>query len=997
MVYEIHTYGGGEFLVTILTAIKLLLGGSAYLTLIKAMAVLGLIIFIGWVVFSFRFHLSWLLWFALAYLGFFVPKVDVSVIDHLRPADTQVVTGVPALLGYAGHVSSALGDGLTRLMEQAFSLPADIEFRSAGYATSLHAVRAGLLEQIPEPYVAGSASRYIRDCVLYDVLDGTKAVNALLTSPDLVAAFASDHPSRFTETHIAGDGTEIQGTPEVVTCAEGYNRLTAGLNAIYTGWWGRFVQALAGARGLQPAAVDSVMTTSYQSLMNVASTPQAILFQSAMIHSFDEAIQLQAKLTGSDAYLIGLTLAQAQYQQRSALFTMGQLAQRLLPVLRSAVEGLLYGLFPLLMLLLFTPLGPMVLKTYGIGFLWLQCWGPLFAILNLLTAVQAERMLAAYTSAGITLASYRTLEALTADGLAIAGALSLAVPLIAWALASGTFAGLSQAVGTVTGSAQSAAGSAAASAGMGNLSAGNVSLSNLSANKFNPAVESTTGAALRDYGTVVDGGYAPARYGYVTPSGGATQLAVSSLGGALTVQTGRQSSQELRHAYQDTYQRAQEAFQAESAQFHAALTQQAERHTAAQSEHSVGRMAETGRSAEAQRTVAAVDRAANQLSEKFGFSADQARTIAEQALFAKAVDLNGGANVALSSGSGGRAGLGFGAGLSGRATGSKNQREEVGVIGREQQAFEHAYSAVTDQEARDAYAVSEQARTSEQGRHGHSTTRGDRSSVSASSGQDSQRSQGLRDLVSQLAALSTQMSRSEGHSVALNQDQTAALVRHISRETGKPESYVAMKIGDAMISNSADRTVIGGRTVAQWAQSWYDEGRAAAGSLPGLDGESFQEGVRGQLNTDRRVVREEARRTEGAVRQEQGHVGEDVSAERSSTIGQAAQVETWVEKESAHTAARVDVDAANAKRAKDAVGQYGGELVDRVRGFQRGGASFTETAAEGLRDLNPFRDDQDTRGVKSRQELFQETAPHPNFYPESRLKALEPAEGQSSR
>src|SRR5574341_489672 len=135
MVYEIHTYGGGEFLVTILTAIKLLLGGSAYLTLIKAMAVLGLIIFIGWVVFSFRFHLSWLLWFALAYLGFFVPKVDVSVIDHLRPADTQVVTGVPALLGYAGHVSSALGDGLTRLMEQAFSLPADIEFRSAGSTT----------------------------------------------------------------------------------------------------------------------------------------------------------------------------------------------------------------------------------------------------------------------------------------------------------------------------------------------------------------------------------------------------------------------------------------------------------------------------------------------------------------------------------------------------------------------------------------------------------------------------------------------------------------------------------------------------------------------------------------------------------------------------------------------------------------------------------------------------------------------------------------------
>ncbi|MFZ5862416.1 MAG: conjugal transfer protein TraG N-terminal domain-containing protein [Nitrospirota bacterium] len=987
MVYEIHTYGGGEFLVTILTAIKLLLGGSAYLTLIKAMAVLGLIIFIGWIVFSFRFQLSWLLWFALAYLGFFVPKVDVSVIDHLRPADTQVVTGVPALLGYAGHLSSALGDGLTRLMEQAFSLPTDIEFRTTGYATSLHAVRAGLLEQIPEPYVAGSASRYIRDCVLYDLLDGTKAVNAVLASPDLLAVFASDHPSRFTETHIAGDGTEIQGTPEVVTCAEGYSRLTAGLNAIYTGWWGRFVQALAGARGLQPTAVDSVITTSYQHLMNVAATPQAILFQSAMIHSFDEAIQLQAKLTGSDAYLIGLTLAQAQYQQRSALFTMGQLAQRLLPVLRSAVEGLLYGLFPLLMLLLFTPLGPMVLKTYGIGFLWLQCWGPLFAILNLLTAVQAERMLAAYTSAGITLASYRTLEALTADGLAIAGALSLTVPVIAWALASGTFAGLSQAVGTVTGSAQSAAGSAAASAGMGNLSAGNVSLSNLSANKFSPAAESTTGVAFRDYGTAVDGGYAPARYGYVTPSGGATQLAVSSLGGALSVQTGRQASQELRQAYQDTYQRAQEAFHSESAQFHAGLTQQAERHTAAQSEHSVGRMAETGRSAEAQRTVAAVDRAANQLSEKFGFSADQARTIAERALLAKTVDLKGGANLSSSLGLGGR-GMGFNAGLSVSATGVKNQHEDVGVTAKEQQAFEHAYSAVTDQEARDAYAVNEQARTSAQGRHGHTATTGSRSGISASSGQESQRSQGLRDLISQLASLSIQMRESEGRSVALNQDQTAALVRHISRETGKSESYVATKIGDAMISNSADRTAIGDRSVAQWAQSWYDESRPTE-QLSGRSG--FQKEIGGRLDTDRSAVRDTAGRTEGAVGHEQDRIKNGVASEGISTRRQAQEIQTQADHQAASTTARVDAGETNAEQARASVGQHGGQLVGRVQGFQRGAASLAETTAEGIKDLNPFRDEDRTRVSASRERLFEETAPHPNFYPESRLKALEQA------
>ncbi len=134
MVYEIHTYGGGDFLVAVLNGVKLVFSAGAYSTLIQAMALLGLIFFLGWIAFTFRFQLSWLLWFALAYLGFFVPKVDVAVIDHLRPGNTHVVTGVPALLGYAGYMSSALGDGLTRLMEQAFSLPAGLQFRQAVYA-----------------------------------------------------------------------------------------------------------------------------------------------------------------------------------------------------------------------------------------------------------------------------------------------------------------------------------------------------------------------------------------------------------------------------------------------------------------------------------------------------------------------------------------------------------------------------------------------------------------------------------------------------------------------------------------------------------------------------------------------------------------------------------------------------------------------------------------------------------------------------------------------
>jgi conjugal transfer mating pair stabilization protein TraG len=987
MVYEIHTYGGGDFLVAVLNGVNLLLGGSAYLTLIKAFALLGLIFFIGWIAFSFRFQISWLLWFTLAYLGFFVPKVDVAVIDHLRPANTQVVTGVPALLGYAGYLSSALGDGLTRLMEQAFSLPPELQFRSSGYATSLHAVRASLLDQIPEPYVAGSASRYIRDCVLYDVLDGTKAVNAILTTPDLLTAFASDHPSRFTETHIAPDGSEIEGIPDVVNCAEGYQRLTAGLNAIYNSWWGRFVQALAGSRGLEPVQVDPILMLSYQSLMNVATTPQQVLFQSAMIHSFDEAIQLQAKLTGSDTYLLALTLAQAQYQQRTGLFTMGQLAQRLLPVLRSAVEGLLYGLFPLLMLLLFTPLGAMVLKTYGIGFLWLQFWGPLFAILNLLSSMQTERMLTAYASEGITLKTYRTLEALSADGLAIAGVLSLAVPLIAWALASGTFAGLAHAAGMVTGSAQSAAASAAATASMGNLSTGNVSLSTMSANKFNPAVETSVGATSRHYGAMLEGGFAPAHYGYVTPATGATQLSLSSLGGGISVQVGKRASRELQEAYNSTLQHAQEVFTAEGAQFRETLTRQSERQASTQAEHAYGQSFDQEKSSQQMRMSAAVERVSKQISNKFGISAENAREIAERSLFAKSA--TGG--LGLSASVGRSLGLGkLGIGLEGRAglRGEKGNIEFAKVQAQRQQAFDEAYNAFTDQEAREAWSLHEQSRSQDQARHVHTTATGERKSTTAGTAKESQSQRGLRELASQLESLSAQMSQAEASSVTLNQDQTAALVQYISGQSGRPESQVAVQIGDAIKFNLMDRSAIGGKTVSQWAQEWYDRNRPAGEGISEKTA-SLKEGIPARIQRGEDTTASEQAEIGSSVQDQQQAIHAGLGRERDYTIAQGQGVRRDVEAKHLGVEATIGSEKAETSEKRVAIDRSGQDLETRVADFQKEEVSLGKPAVEGIKDLNPWRDPSGSRLSEGREKLLEGTPPHPNFYWEQRLRGLE--------
>ncbi|MFQ5779185.1 MAG: conjugal transfer protein TraG N-terminal domain-containing protein, partial [Nitrospiria bacterium] len=718
MVYEIHTYGGGDILVQILTGAKLILGSPAFTTLIGVIALLGLLIFIAYLSFSFRWEISWFLWLVIAYLGLFAPKADVAVIDHLQPGNTQVVTGVPALLGYFGHISSAVGDGLTRLMEQAFSLPGGLAFRATGYAAPLHAIQAGLNEGIPEPYVASSATQYIKNCVFYDLLDGTKLASAILKSPDLLSAFESDHPSRFTETLIAADGSEITGHPDVVKCVAGYQRLRNGMNRIYGTWWNRFVRSVSGARDLPAVDVEPVLTLSYQRLMNIAATPQEIIFQSAMIHAYDEALELQAKATGSTEELLGMTLAQAEYQQRTGLFTMGRMARHLLPALRSVVEALIYGIFPFLLLMLFLPWGYKVLQTYAVGFLWLQLWGPIFAVLNLLTAIRAEKILKPYASEGVTIMTWATLDTMTADQLAMAGAISLMVPILAYFLASGSLSGIIQGAGMVLGSSQSTAGRAASSAGMGNISMGNVGLDNFQANKFNPAVESTTGWRETVYGVMGGNAFQPARYGYVTPEGGATQLALSSLGGGISLQTGKRADLLQQESYNRTWEQAQEAFDQKATQYRDAISRTSGREARTGSEYGYTKSSEKGVSSDKGRRADIATQFADQVRREYGLSADESRDVVVRALAARSLALDGGVGFGTARlfGLGGK----LGAGIVGR----KEDQEQSKVGSRHQDAFNHIFDATTSEQVREAISLFERAQSSTQGRHAETASTG---------------------------------------------------------------------------------------------------------------------------------------------------------------------------------------------------------------------------------------------------------------------------------
>lgn len=990
--WEVHTYGNGAILAAVFNAIRMFIESRQVVSLIHIMGASGILFLAFYFLFTYEFNvLHWLVGFAFVYFGIFIPRSDVAIVDHLKPANTQVIARVPTLLAFVGHAFTFSGDVLTRITEQAFSLPPELHSRSSGYGASLQMVQASFHERIPEPHLSGSAAFYIKNCLFYDVLDGTKSADQILKSPHLLGEIEVVHPSRFTETLIASNGARITGHPNVVTCTEGYRRLRGGLDAVSSSWWDRFTLKVAGSTGLPREEVEPVLAGSYQHLMNIASAPQEMILQTALIHAYDEGVELFAKSTGNTEELLGMVLAQAEYQQTQSLWAAGQAAKALLPHLRAVAEVFVFGIFIIILPLLFLPaVAVRVLQGWLITFLWLQLWGPILAILNLGFSLWTEEAVAHLSREGVTILTLYALDSEVAAKLGLASwAVVLIIPL-SWGLASLTFSMGVNAIGSAIGTSQSASSQASSTTGMGNISMGNVGLSNLNANKYSPAVEETTGWKQTAFGGMTAQGPALASYAYVTSEGGAVQAALSNAGGGVSLRLEDLESRMLQSAYSETKQQAQEMFDSEGVQFRQTLARQSERHAAAQSEHGVGRSVDQEQSAQWQKLASVVDQVAQQISSKTGVSASTAREIAEQALFSKSANVGGGLDASVGMGFG-RSGLGIGLGGKVKVGGEKIDRESTEVQAQKQQAFDEAYNAFSEEQAREAWSLNEQVRSSEQARHSETAVAGERESATSGSSQESGRQHGLREAAAQLESLSQQISWSQGRSVSLSQDQTAALINYISKEGQVPKGMVVQAIAGAAESGRLHTAPVGGRSVAEWVREWQSKNPPLAGPESAeLSEKEFSLGrsVDSRIQNQKDIVPHEQNKIGSQVEDRQAGMRADIQSEKGRLQGMVEEKKEDITEARHGIEAEVDSKNAEMSEKQAAVGRSGEIQKDRVEKFQEKGASLDRVTAEGL--IGPFRDTTEGRVSQGRKEVFPEGigSPHPNFYSESRLEGL---------
>ena len=407
-----------------------------------------------------------------------------------------------------------MGDGLTRLTEQAFALPNDLAYRRHGLIFGARLADKATRLEVTDAVFARNLRNYARQCVFTALLLGHVSADDLREATDiwqLVTSTGSPSagasPARMVEfaTRQAASGTGA--TPidrTIVTCREAAGRLNGQWNAEIARAgtiFGRRIFPDARTEALARAELLAALPAAHGFLIGASRSAGEIMRQQMVLNAVHDAGEQWAAEAGNAAALRAYTEARAEAQTVSAYRAIGRQAETWVPLLKIVFECLYVGAFPMAVLLMLTPAGGAIFRSYVTGLIWLQSWGPLYAVLHRISMGEAaERMQAAAAmpggDIGISLVAQAGIRAVAADVAVMSGYLSMSVPFLAAALAYG----LSKA--TVLATSVLAVGQDAASSAAHEGTTGNLSLAN----------SGLRHAPLRDAGGPPDPHLRPCRY-----------------------------------------------------------------------------------------------------------------------------------------------------------------------------------------------------------------------------------------------------------------------------------------------------------------------------------------------------------------------------------------------------------------------------------------------------------------------------------------------------
>ncbi|ENX4896406.1 conjugal transfer protein TraG N-terminal domain-containing protein [Neisseria gonorrhoeae] len=470
----------------------------------QAAALFGFLVTLAVAVFKLdlKDNFSYLFVVLFCWMGMMVPKTTVLITESGGYGYTgrqYTVGNVPVGLAYMGYFVSSFGQSITRKAEQVNHLPDDLNYSRTGMLFGTRLMENIREARIPDAQLTQDWALFMYQCSFFDMnLYHFYNVQDLAQSADILATLTHTNQALFTNvSQIAsrrGNMLQYNGKSKTMTCNEAAKELkdrTRFYSKNYLpGYIADRVFAGLGTNSAGINRVNALVTlgnSSFQYLLdNARFDTLKNIEQAAMVEVIRQAGIINGQRNRNPAAVQqAFAQVQARNQYIAAQKTSSSMASWNLPLIRSAAEAILIGLFPFVMIL--AMLGGIMafrlLSFYMMSMLWIQLWAPVASIINMIMTMNAKRLFSVEAANGvITPGTGDTLLMAAADAQAAAGAAMWLIPVIAGALAMGGRSLMNGMMG-MTSSAKSTGEAAGSQVGSGNYSAGNMNYNNSNANK----------------------------------------------------------------------------------------------------------------------------------------------------------------------------------------------------------------------------------------------------------------------------------------------------------------------------------------------------------------------------------------------------------------------------------------------------------------------------------------------------------------------------------
>lgn len=493
---EYVAFWSGDQVAELFEAAAALMNTSDYQGLLQTSALIGFLLMMVGAAIHYRLKdLSvWagvILFCAFALL---IPKVPVTVSDP-KAGTVRVVGRVPLGLAFPACAANSVSVWAAESFETALGALDAERFTLFGAAFPQRAVEALYAAGPVDPAVREKLRAFVESCVATEILTDEGKMTALTKSSslsDLLLSGTWVNPAR--RVFLDGNLYSCKAAAGVVKEA-----IETDLEKVEE----KLLLQLSGTSdAMMQEAVRKATAESEAIFLGTAKGLRESLRHAVLLNALPEGLGDFAKRSAAPvAAAAEIAKAQGNLATEINYRASAELAEAALPKLRSLLEMLVIGVFPV-MIVMALALGigaTAMLRFYVVLLVWLALWAPIASVVNFLSLSDADpvsTLVKLY--GGVTLEAADVIRKAGTTSEAMAGTLMMLVPVISFAIAKVSDNGAAAWAGSVLAPAQSAANAQGASLSAGNVSVGNASvgnttMNNTSANTHDTSVRVTSG------------------------------------------------------------------------------------------------------------------------------------------------------------------------------------------------------------------------------------------------------------------------------------------------------------------------------------------------------------------------------------------------------------------------------------------------------------------------------------------------------------------------